>query len=471
MKLSKNIKSNENYLSKIVQIDTFTKHINPEVTRLKVAHVDGFNILVGIDEQPGKFVYFPAMSQINPQFLSYANLYRHKELNADPEKTGMFEDNGRVKAIRLKGQVSEGFLLPLKTLVDFIVTSTAVAFDESDCPVGTEFNQVEHKGKEFWISKKYIINKKGEQTPGQGGDKKYKKRQKGLKKFNRVIDNQFRFRYSTTIIRKEPTAIAPNDLIHISSKWDGTSAIYAYVLCKHPLTWKEKLAKWLTGKEPVEYDYIYASRSVIKNANITLGKVKPGFYGEGGDVWGESFKVIKPFLTKGMTIYAEVVGYLPNGKHIMKRGSGVYDYGCVMPKAGEEYTYGKHYKVAVYRVTLTNPDGLVHEFSAREVQQWCKMVGLEPVIEYYYGYAKDLYPDIPVDAPDYGQQFIDHLADDKRFNMELDSPECVNKVPQEGVVIKKEDMESRAWKLKCFRFVDQEARDLDAGIENIEDLS
>ena len=465
MKLNTNAKADINYLSKIVQIDTFTQHINPEVTRLKVAHVDGYNILVGIDELPGKFVYFPAMSCINPQLLAFANLYRHKELNENPEKTGMFEDNGRVKAIRLKGQVSEGFLMPLSTLTDFVSTSTSIAFDESDCPVGTEFNEVEHKGKSFWVSKKYIVKSSGDNQPS--GDKQYNKRQKGLKKFNRVIDNQFRFHYSTVIAKKEPGFVHPNDLIHISSKWHGTSAIFAYVKCKHPLTWKEKIAKFLTNRDFDDYDYLYASRSVIKNANITMGKVHPGFYGEGGDVWSEAFKVIKPYLIKGMTIYAEIVGYTPNGRFIQKN----YDYGCVPMKTSEEYTYGKHYKIMVYRVTLTNPDGIVHEFSAREVQQWCKMVGLTPVIEYYYGYAKDLYPDIHVDAEDYGQQFIDHVADDKNFYMELSSPDCASGAPQEGVVIKIEDMQSRAWKIKAFNFLKGEQAELDRGESNIEDLN
>ena len=50
MKLQKSIKYDENYLSKIVDIQRFTDHINPEVTRLKVAHVDGYNVIVGIDE-------------------------------------------------------------------------------------------------------------------------------------------------------------------------------------------------------------------------------------------------------------------------------------------------------------------------------------------------------------------------------------------------------------------------------------
>ena len=124
MQLVKSKKANPNYLAKIVELKDFHKHPDPEVSRLKCATVDGWNIIVGIDEQPGLFVYFPTSSQINEQFLSYANLYRHKEKNSDTEKTGMFEDNGRVKAIKLRGCVSEGFLIPLKLVLDWISQST-----------------------------------------------------------------------------------------------------------------------------------------------------------------------------------------------------------------------------------------------------------------------------------------------------------------------------------------------------------
>ena len=464
MKLSQSKNCEVNYLAKVVEIKNFTPHVNPEVTRLKVAHVDGYNIIVGINEVEGKFVYFPTSSCINPQLLSYANLYRHPEKNDNPQATpGMFEDNGRVRAIKLKGQVSEGFLLPLTVLLNFVVSSTNVSFTEDDCPIGTEFDEVEHFGKSFWINKKYVVH----QTEGGNSskDRMYDRRQKRLKKFNRVIDNQFRFHYSTVLIRKEPDFIKPSDLIHISDKWHGASAIYAYVLCKHPLTFKEKVAKWLTGEEFNRYDYLYSSRSVIKNANINLNK-GDGFYGEGGDIWKESFEVIKPFLIKGMTIYAEIVGYTPSGKCIQKN----YDYGCTMPKATDTYTYGVHYKVMVYRITLTNPDGITHEFSAREVRQWCNEHGLVPVIERYYGYAKDLYPDIPIDD-DWSMNFIERLANDERFYMEKNSPDCVNKVPHEGVVIKKEDMVPHAVKLKCFAFLNKEQAELDKGEANIEDLS
>ena len=55
--------------------------------------------------------------------------------------------------------------------------------------------------------------------------------------------------------------------------------------------------------------------------------------------------------------------------------------------------------------------------------------------------------------------------------MEMNSPDCKNKVPHEGLVIKKEDMHSRAWKLKCFAFIQGESKELDNGETNIEDMN
>ena len=164
-----------------------------------------------------------------------------------------------------------------------------------------------------------------------------------------------------------------------------------------------------------------------------------------------------------MTVYYEIVGFLHNGSYIQKG----YDYGCIPPKV-DNYVYGVHYKILVYRVTMTNVAGNVHEFSAREVQQWCHHVGLIPVTEYFYGYAKDLYPDLDP-SEHWNENFMQRLANDKAFHMEEDSPTCDNKVPHEGVVIKIENMKSEAFKLKCFKFLDKEGKSLDKGESNIED--
>ena len=122
MKLIVSKKANVNYLAKVIKIEVFKPHTDPEVTRLKCCTVDGFNIICGIDSEPGWYVYFPTACCLNPDFLKYANLYRHKELNADAEQSGMFEDNGRVKAIRLRGELSEGFILPAVTLENYLLS-------------------------------------------------------------------------------------------------------------------------------------------------------------------------------------------------------------------------------------------------------------------------------------------------------------------------------------------------------------
>ena len=48
MKLQISKTANINYLSKVVGINEFTSHPNPEVTKMKVAHVEGYSICVGI---------------------------------------------------------------------------------------------------------------------------------------------------------------------------------------------------------------------------------------------------------------------------------------------------------------------------------------------------------------------------------------------------------------------------------------
>lgn len=465
MKLQISKNANVNYLSKIVNIQDFVKHPDPKVERIKCAVVDGFIITVGIDSAPGLYVYFPVLSQINPNLLQYLNLYRNKNLNKDPEKTGYFEDKGVVKAINLRGVKSEGFLMPIVDLDNFLVDSVNMSLDE--VTPNTEFDEIEHAGKVFWISQKYIAP--AQKTPGTPGSSKERKKKKGLDK---IIDEQFRFHYDTIILKKCPHVIKPNDIIHISSKWHGTSGISAYVLCHKKLNWKERIAKWLTGNPFDTYDYIYSSRTVIKNRYYNK-EVTGGYYG--CDVWKYADDYIRPFLVKGMTIYYEIVGYLPNGGWIQKG----YDYKCEPPTAvlnpetgGTviQYKQGKNFKVVIYRITLTNVDGVVHEFSAHEVQTWCKDRGLTPVKEYYYGYAFGLYPELQVDDH-WNENFMQLLANDSTFHMELNSPECNSPVPHEGLVIKRESMKSEAWKVKCFRFLGKEQDAALAGETNIEDQS
>lgn len=448
MKLAISKNADINYLAKVVKLNTFTSH--PNADKMKIAHVMGYKVCVGLDEPEGWYIYFPVNSEINPNLLSYANLYRESEKNSNTEKTGFFNNNGRVTAIKLRGVPSEGFLLPFETLKSFVLET--LNLELPDVEENLDFDTIEHNNKSFWICKKYIVI---QQLPNL---KNNNRRQKKVNKYNKAIDTQFRFHYDTVVIAREPFAIEPNDRIQLSSKWHGTSCISAYVLCKKKPTLKTRILS-LFGAAPIEYDYLYASRSVIKNCST----VDSEYYN--CDVWAEADKVIRPHLIKGMSIYSEIVGFLPTGGYIQKD----YDYGCE-PPVNNTYISEKNFKVRVYRITLTNVDGIVHEFSTQEVQQWCKNNGLTAVTEMYYGLAKDLYPDIPVDK-DWNIKFWERLANDKNFYMECNSPDCNNKVPHEGLVIKKDDMIPRAWKLKCFKFLGKTQENLDKNETNIEDIS
>jgi hypothetical protein len=450
MRLIKTENSDINYLSKIIRINNFRKHNDPEVERLKCCSVDSFNIITSIDSEPGLYVYFPTSSRINSDFLSFNNLYKNKDLNRDSSKSGMFESNGRVKAIKLRGEISEGFILPVQVLLDYAKTLSTSNLEITE---NTEFNAIEKDGKQFWISEKYVVTAPQRQYKEKGHTRKV---HEGVDKIR--ID-QFRYHYDTVLLKKTPYVLNPNDVIHISSKWHGTSAISAYVLCHKPLNWKQKIAKWLTGNTFDDYDYVYSSRSVIKNRYIK----EPSKFEHKPDVWEIADDVVRPHLQKGQSVYYEIVGYLPSGGYIQKD----YDYGCVPPS--DSYQEGVNYKIMVYRVTHTDPDGNVFEYSTQQVRQWCDKAGLTPVIQFYYGYAKDLYKDL--DKENWNTEFVQRLSLDKSMYMEQMSPDCSNKVPHEGVVIKIEDGSSRAFKLKSFAFTQKEQKSLDKGEHDIEEES
>lgn len=458
MKIAKSKDANENYLAKIVEIKSFEKHPNPEVTKLKLAHVDGFTVVVGIDDKPGLYIYFPTNSRINVNYLSFMNLFRDSSLNKDNTKKGFFNENGRVTAIKLKGVPSEGFLMPVSTLDDFLENATNGKIDEY--VPGTEFDSIQKGDKLFWLVKKYIVP-----TRPNVSSTTSNRRNKKIKSFDKLVDGQFKFHYDTALLRKTPFVIQKDSLIQVTEKIHGTSGISAYLLCKKPINIFKRILNFVSGhgfkNYEYCYDYIYSSRSVVKNSKINK-YVKQGYYKV--DVWAYADKIVRPYLQKGMTLYYEIVGFLPTGGYIQKD----YDYGCIPPETSESYKSEVNFKVRIYRVTTTNVDGDTHEWSAREVQQWCNKVGLTPVKELYYGYAKDMYPQMR-STVNFSTNFMNRLADDESLFMEKNSPSCNNSVPNEGIVIKIEDSIPHAFKLKCFAFLNKEQKELDNNVENIED--
>jgi len=108
-------KGSENYCATIVKIDNLHPIENADFIQRTVIY--GNNVIIGKDIKLGdKMLYFPAMCRLNIDFCKYNNLFNDSSLNLDNTKKGHISKTGRTKAIKLKGIISDGLLLPMESL-------------------------------------------------------------------------------------------------------------------------------------------------------------------------------------------------------------------------------------------------------------------------------------------------------------------------------------------------------------------
>jgi len=455
--LSKN--HNPNYLAKIVKIDSFKPH--PNADRMKLANVNGYVVSVGIDTEPGIFIYFPVECEIHHEYLSKNNLYRvssnSPNLNRDNlDKGGYIEHNGRVRCMKLRNFSSEGMLMPIDSLKPLIDLPANI-----DDYIGISFDMI----NDHQLVKKYIP--KITRTSGAPGSRNRKQEKKYE---NTIVEEQFRFHPDTTQLKNNLYRFDKDTLIQISTKFHGTSAIFCNLLVKKELSIMERLLKFFRiNIVDTEYQTFCSSRKVIKDPKINKN-LGSGFYNI--DIWNLALEVIKPYLEKGMSIYAEIVGYLPNGKIIQKD----YDYGCqYIPGVYnyEEMTpqqmyQAKLFQIRIYRITYTNVDGKVFEMNSQQIRHYCEKWELEPVIQQFYGttsqFMEQHYTE-SVDSEEFIHAFLTTLQ--KQY-LEKPCIFCHHKVPDEGIVVRIDQLCFEAYKLKSLSFLERESKELDKGIIDIE---
>lgn len=442
-----NLKANTaNYAAKIVKLPVPSKH--PNADRLQVVTIDGNTVITGMNAKEGDvYVYFPVECRISHEFLSHTDSYSEPTLNKNTTVKGFFPSSGRVKAVKLRSMPSMGYVVPIGTFLAW-VASFRPELVTSENPwsfVGTEFD---HIGDVF-VCEKYIPKTQS------GAAFTPRSRDHQVARHRKVIEGQFRFHIDTAHLRKNLHRINPEDVITVSYKLHGTSAVFAKVLCSRRFTLRERIAKWFGCKiQETYYDYLYSSRSVIKNGYEYDKKVHNHFYGK--DIWAEAFEKVKPSIKDGFTLYAEVVGYTSNGRHIQKG----YDYGC---KQGESDIY-------IYRITYTNASHEVFELSYPQIERYCQMTGLKTVPILYHGRADGLVAFSgnrvrDEDLATWRGDLNTHLT--SRW-LEKECHMCVNKVPGEGVVVAVESHQFTPFKLKSFAFLEGESKQLDSGEVDIE---
>lgn len=320
---------------------------HPNADRLQVGSVLGVQVIVGPETKSGDLgVLFQSGLQLSEQYAQANDLVRRK--NEDGSHAGgFFEENRRVRNQKFRGVKSEGYWAPLSSL-DFAIKKTTLK-------VGDRFDSIDGTP----ICNKYI-------TAATRAA-----RQKNLNA--RRETTMFRAHFDTDNIKFHWDRLQPGDKLSITLKMHGTSQRTGRVLDDLPQTWWQKLLRF---KPKQEWTYLTGSRNVI------IGR------GTGVPYHSNEFRMqaANHFIGKlhrGETVYYEVVGYERPGVPIMQAHSKnkevakqypeqiVYHYGC--PDG--------LFRVYVYRIVMTNIDGVSVDLTWEQVKARCLELGVEHVPE------------------------------------------------------------------------------------------
>jgi len=397
----------------VVKLANVRKH--PNADRLKLATVLGTQVVVGLDAKEGDLVlYFDSNLKLSHEYLHWNNLYSSKELNVDVTKKGYFGKSGRVRAQKFRGEVSNGYVTPIDSLFAWgIVDEESNPFKEGD--EFTHINGVE-------VCSKYIVLRK--RQPGEGRNRK------GKKLFT-IVSDMFHTHWDTKQLMREKHIIPEEAVLYIEEKEHGTSGRTANVLIRNNRSW------WKFWIPKEEWKIISGTRRVDSIDNH-ITKIRK-----------EIEQKIAPHLHKGEEVYYEISGY-DGAKPIQSNSSGDFSYGC---KIGE-------YRVILYRVTITTPDGFCFDLSRPEVYRRAGELGLEKPF---------LIATIPMECSEYLTNGIFNW--EKIVTSEIKGMSYIGENLLEGVVVWFQNHQGywMALKHKSEEFLIAEDKNYEKGKTDIED--
>lgn len=439
------------YVAYVTQLKNLRKH--PNADRLQLAECFGNTICVSMDYTEGQVgVYFPTDGQLSIEFAEYNNLLRKKD--AEGNNIGGYMDPAKrnVTAIRLRGEKSDGLFLPLSCL-DYCYPDIKGGA-ASMLNIGDTIDVVEGHD----ICTKYIPKKKHRGDCGGEGNKTRKKKVPVAPLFAEHADTE-QLAYNLAAFR-------PGDLVEITLKMHGTSQRTGRV----PVLkgYKRSVLDKLFRREGVP---VYDWGEVSGTRRVVLDDYDGGFYGSNAFREQHS-KMFANKLHKGETVYYEVVGFTDAGVPIMSDCSNkklndkeflkkygettTFSYGCAPD--GYVMMWGRDDEgqfsipvdkpqsdVYAYRMTVTNEDGDVVEYSPFFMRYRCEQMGVKTVPVLWIGH-------IPTEE-ELGDKTAGEwiLAKAEEF---YDGPDPIGKTHvREGVVVRLIDRPKfAAYKHKNFSF-------------------
>lgn len=427
------------YKAYITILTNVRKH--PNADRLLLADVFGNTVCVSTDYTEGQLgVYFPTDGQLSVEFAEKNNLVRKKD-DAGNNIGGYMDPNKRnVTAIRLRGEKSDGLFLPISALDYCFEDGRGHAVEHlimGDVIEGTV------NGHE--ICQKYIPRSNSSNRSHQSGGNRTRKHKVPTAPL-------FKEHADTEQLAYNLSAFKNGDEIEITLKMHGTSQRTGYL----PVLkgYKRTFLDWLfrrEGKPIYDYGYVSGTRRVV------LESYEGGFYGS-NEFREQHSKIFEGKLWKGETVYYEVVGFTTNGTPIMGDADNKklndkefikqygettrFSYGCA-PEASTTFYHGENgmfpitkqtvpqSDIYVYRMTMTNPDGEVVEYTPDFMRYRCEQMAVKTVPVMWKGIIPDhcaSATDPTISAGEWIKLKAEHL---------YDGPDPIGKTHvREGVVVR-----------------------------------
>ena len=483
--LTKSKEMSTEYCATVVRIGEVKPIENADV--LGSVIVEGREIVVRKDvvKQGDVMIYVQNECQIDADFLHVNNEFEDIAMNANADEVsgtvsqmerdgasnediqnyvrqhkGYFDKKCRVRMKKLRGVMSMGYLIRPDQMTAYKKECANIDWESL---IGEDFDTV--NGVLF--VKAYVPEVK---EPTVKGIKKNKK----LKKFSRMIPGQFSFHYDTQQLQRNMNRLQPSTPVTISVKLHGTSGIMGNIKVKKP-RWGGLYARLFNilpsflQKTIEDYDIVYSSRSVIVNDDINPNRGigwDSGLVQKNIGIWAG---YIGKYIPRGWTLYGEIVGYYEGTTQaIQSIGKKPCDYGSPI----------KSNQFMIYRITqkIDGENG-TQDLNVMDVRHWtCWLkqqleadghpeiaARLRPIDILFHGPMKDLYPDLNPENH-WNEEVLERLKVEPRFGMEQDEPFSKNKMPREGIVLRiDDDPVAEAFKLKCIRFLNKEADEVDQG--------
>ena len=352
----------------IVQINELRKHDNAD--RLQIATIFSQNVIVDLNTKVGDLgVFFPVDLQLSEEYCEKNNLVRKKDEFGNNVGGYLDPDKRNIRAMKLRGEKSEGLFMPLESLK----YTGATKFE-----VGEKIEML--NGHE--ICRKYIPKSQNRQGKVNDGNH--------TRKHSVPIAPLFTEHADTEQLVYNLDAFKEGDLIEITLKMHGTSGRTGYLpkFQGYKRTFWDQLFR-REGTPIYEWGYVTGTRRCVLHD-----------FDEGGYYGNNSFraphaKFFEGKLRKGETAYYEIVGFTDTGAPIMPEVANskisdkeftkqygkttTFSYGC---DVGQSAMY-------VYRMTMTNEDGDIVEYAPDYLRYRCEQMGAKYVPLMWRGLIPD----------------------------------------------------------------------------------